>query len=201
MIVDATLTGGFSDAVFQSQAIFRRVLDAFARPGTVVTIPAAVTAPAPLAMTTAALLASLADEATPVMIDGGDGTGAAAAWVQFHTGAPLATRPDLAAFAVITDGRALPDLAAFAAGTQDYPDRSTTVIVQVASVTDGAPIAICGPGIDGIAMLRAAPLPVGLRAAMDRNRAMFPRGLDFVLAAAEAIVAIPRSTRLAGGGA
>ena len=129
MIAPEVLTGGFADPVFQSQAVFRKILDAFARPGRVMAIPPLVAAPAPLLVPTAAFLCAFADEATPVHFEAGVATSAAAAWVQFHTGAPLAESPDLAHFAVLTKPHDLPDLERFALGTQDYPDRSTTVVL------------------------------------------------------------------------
>jgi alpha-D-ribose 1-methylphosphonate 5-triphosphate synthase subunit PhnH len=195
MIAPEILTGGFAAPVFGSQAVFRNVLDAFARPGKVVAIPAIVTVPAPLFTPTAAFLCTFADEATPVHFEAGV-TESAAAWVQFHTGAPLAERPDLAHFAVVTDPQALPDLEAFALGTQDYPDRSTTIVVQVESLATGECFRLEGPGIDGSTEARAAPMPGSLLAALKRNRALFPRGVDLVLASPEAILALPRSTRV-----
>jgi alpha-D-ribose 1-methylphosphonate 5-triphosphate synthase subunit PhnH len=196
MIAAEVLTGGFADPVFESQAVFRKVLDAFARPGKVVEIPAVVTVPAPLFAPTAAFLSTFADEATPVHFEAEVAAGAAAAWVQFHTGAPLAERPDLAHFAVVTNPEDLPDFAHFALGTQDYPDRSTTIVVQVESLAGGEGIRLEGPGIDGAAEAGIAPMPRDLLSALKRNRALFPRGVDLVLASPAAILALPRSTRV-----
>ena len=196
MIAPEVLTGGFADPVFDSQAMFRKVLDAFARPGKVVAIPATVTVPAPLFAPTAAFLCTFADEATPVQFEMDVATGAAAAWVQFHTGAPLAERAHLAHFAVVTHPEDLPDFAEFALGTQDYPDRSTTVVVQVESLADGEGFRLEGPGIDGAAEASIAPMPHDLLPALARNRALFPRGVDLLLAAPAAILALPRSTRI-----
>jgi alpha-D-ribose 1-methylphosphonate 5-triphosphate synthase subunit PhnH len=196
MIAPGILTGGFADPVFGSQAMFRRVLDAFARPGKVVDIPPFVTPPAPLFAPTAAFLCTFADEATPVHFEDGVAASTAAAWVRFHTGAPLAGRPEQAAFAVVTDPRALPDFERFALGTQDYPDRSTTIVVQIESLTEGERFRLEGPGIDGATEASVTPLPRDLLAALARNRMLFPRGVDLLLAAPEAILALPRSTRV-----
>jgi alpha-D-ribose 1-methylphosphonate 5-triphosphate synthase subunit PhnH len=53
-----------------------------------------------------------------------------------------------------------------------------------------------GPGIDGVAILRAS---IDLPDLLDRlslNAKLFPRGIDLVLVADDAVVAIPRTTRL-----
>jgi alpha-D-ribose 1-methylphosphonate 5-triphosphate synthase subunit PhnH len=195
MIAPEILTGGFRDPVFQSQAVFRKVLDAFARPGKVVELPPLVTAPAPLLPPAAAFLCAFADEATPVHFEESVAASAAAAWVQFHTGAPLAERSDLAHFALLTDPRDLPDFDRFALGSQDYPDRSTTIVLQLESLSEGEGFRLEGPGIDGVTEAHIAPLPRGLLPALARNRMLFPRGVDLVLASPEAILALPRSTR------
>jgi alpha-D-ribose 1-methylphosphonate 5-triphosphate synthase subunit PhnH len=196
MIAAEILTGGFADPVFGSQAVFRKVLDAFARPGRVVAIPPLVVPPAPLFAPTAAFLCAFADEATPVHVEDGLAASTAAAWIRFHTGAPLAAGPGEAHFAVVTDARALPDLESFALGTQDYPDRSTTIAVQVDSLDEGEGLRLEGPGIDGVAEARIAPMPRELLAQLLRNRALFPRGVDLLLASPEKILALPRSTRV-----
>src|SRR5690606_22128913 len=159
MIDSGIVTGGFVDPVFQSQAIFREVLDAFSRPGTIVRLPAAVGAPAPLYLSSAALLATLADEDTSVYLDRAeDRSGPAAAWIAFHTGAPVAHEPGASALAVVTSLGAMPSFDAFALGSQEYPDRSTTIVLQIDDLTGGPTLAIEGPGIRG----RVEIGPVGL---------------------------------------
>jgi alpha-D-ribose 1-methylphosphonate 5-triphosphate synthase subunit PhnH len=81
-------------------------------------------------------------------------------------------------------------------GTGEYPDRSTTIILQVASLTEGPAYELRGPGIDGATILRAA---IGVPDLLDRlalNASLFPRGIDLVLVSGESIVALPRATRL-----
>jgi alpha-D-ribose 1-methylphosphonate 5-triphosphate synthase subunit PhnH len=196
MIAAEVLTGGFTDPVFQSQAVFRTVLDAFARPGTIVTLPDAVSAPAPLYASTAAFLCTFADEGTPIHFDDEAAAGAAAAWVTFHTGAPAADRPGAAQFAVVTSPGRLPPLESFAQGSQEYPDRSTTVLLQIEDFAGRAGLRLSGPGVDGIAEAGPRPLPPDFPARLQRNRSLFPRGVDLVLASPAAILALPRSVRV-----
>src|SRR5262249_47049874 len=53
-------------------------------------------------------------------------------------GAPLVQSRDAAAFALIADAVGLRSLADFAQGTQEYPDRSTTLILQVGGLSSDA---------------------------------------------------------------
>lgn len=199
MIPSESLTGGFTDPVFQAQAVFRRILDAFSRPGSIVDIAEVVAPPAPLAPSAAAFLCILADEGTPVFLDSvlaGTGSGSVASWIRFHTGAPLVAKFDEAAFAVIGDPGAAPPLSAFSQGSAEYPDRSATVLLQVAGLSGGTPLRLEGPGIRGGREIAPHPLPDDFVAAMQGNRARYPRGVDVVLAAPRQLVALPRSVRI-----
>ncbi len=73
--------------MLDSQACFRAVLDAMARPGTVHTPGTPAEPPAPLHRATAAALLTLVDVDTPLWLD--DEAAAAADWIAFHCGAPL----------------------------------------------------------------------------------------------------------------
>ena len=60
---------GFADAVREAQAVFRTVMMALARPGTIGRIEARLTPPAPLTPELAAVALTLADHETPVWLD------------------------------------------------------------------------------------------------------------------------------------
>ena len=94
----------------------------------------------------------------------------------------------------------MPALDRFAFGSNEYPDRSTTLILQVESLTQGPALELRGPGIDGTAILQAAIQPHDLFERLAVNVALFPRGIDVVLVHDDAIVAIPRTTRLVARG-
>jgi len=121
-------------------------------------------------------------------------------WLKFHTGAPVVQDCSIASFALIGDGAALPSLDRFALGTSEYPDRSTTVIIQVDSLASGRSFELHGPGIDGVATLQASIKPFDLFERLRINEALFPRGIDVVLVADDAVVAIPRTTRVVSKG-
>lgn len=189
--------GGFADRVFDAQAIFRALMDAFAEPGTVADLGARVSAPAPLVPAAAAVLAALADGDTPVwMADPRRDGEAAARWLRFHTGAPITDDPRAAAFALLPEGDDPADWTRFSRGTPDYPDRSATLLLPVRAFAGGAPLVLAGPGIAGERAVAPDGLPAGFVAARTADRAGFPLGLDLVLVCDTAALALPRSTRV-----
>jgi alpha-D-ribose 1-methylphosphonate 5-triphosphate synthase subunit PhnH len=196
MIPTQNIGRGFSDKVLSAQGAFRSLLDAMARPGLAPEIKVDCEAPAGLGPATAALALTLFDHDTPVWRDEALNGEAVARWLRFHTAAPLTGDPAQAAFALIGDPARLADFSRFAVGTSDYPDRSTTLILQVASLTSGAPLLLRGPGIEGEAKLAPGPLPPGFVAMCEANRALFPRGVDLVFCAGDSIAALPRTTRV-----
>jgi alpha-D-ribose 1-methylphosphonate 5-triphosphate synthase subunit PhnH len=201
MTTVAELPAGFADKVLSAQSTFRSVMDAMARPGTVQRIVAAAGGPAAMMRGTAAIALTLFDHDTPVWLDPAmAATSEVTKWLKFHTGAPVVTDSSICSFALIDDGGELPELDRFSFGTDEYPDRSATLILQVESLTEGPAFDLSGPGIDGTTVLQATTKPPALFERLAINATLFPRGIDVVLVADDAIVAIPRTTRLAAKG-
>ncbi|MBI1204104.1 MAG: phosphonate C-P lyase system protein PhnH [Rhodopseudomonas sp.] len=184
------------DAAFASQAAFRAVMNCMARPGTIATLKG-IAAPAPFTPATAALVKSLADYDSPIWLDASFSAAPETAdWIRFHTGAPLTADPAKAAFALIADPQAMPALTQFAQGSEEYPDRSTTLIIQVTSFS-GPAFELTGPGIKTSRVIAIQSLPANFIDLMADNRELFPRGVDLILTAGTAIAALPRSLRIA----
>ncbi|MBB4361763.1 alpha-D-ribose 1-methylphosphonate 5-triphosphate synthase subunit PhnH [Bradyrhizobium sp. CIR18] len=201
MTTIAELPPGFADKVLSAQSTFRSVMDAMARPGSVQRIVPGAGAPDRMMRGTAAIALTLFDHDTPLWLDARLAESPnVVKWLKFHTGAPVVQDSSIASFALISDGGALPPLERFALGTSEYPDRSTTVILQVDSLDSGRSFELRGPGIDGTAMLNASIKPFDLFERMHINEALFPRGIDVVLVADDAVVAIPRTTRIVSKG-
>jgi alpha-D-ribose 1-methylphosphonate 5-triphosphate synthase subunit PhnH len=188
---------GFANPVSSSQAAFRCVMNALARPGSIQTITDVVSAP--LLMPAAAAVAlTLFDHDTPIWLDRRfDAESDIASWLRFQTGVPLTGDASLAVFALIRCGSVLPDFGSFALGTPEYPDRSTTLVVQVDTLTEGPELILSGPGIRGTSSLRAGALPSDFVQRIQANRALFPRGVDLLLVCGNELVALPRSTHVA----
>src|SRR5690606_9844332 len=100
------MSPGFADPVFDSQRMFRRLLEAMNYPGRIVDAGLHASAPAPLASAAAAVCLSLADYETPVWLD------AAAQpvrdWLRFHCGCPIVADPGQARFGIVADAAAIP---------------------------------------------------------------------------------------------
>jgi alpha-D-ribose 1-methylphosphonate 5-triphosphate synthase subunit PhnH len=201
MTTVAELPAGFADKVLSAQSTFRSVMDAMARPGAVQRIKAGSGTPAGMMRGSAAIALTLFDHDTPIWLDAAmSATPDVARWLKFHTSAPVIADSSVASFALIGDAQRLPMLERFAFGSNEYPDRSTTLILQVESLTQGTAFELKGPGIDGTALLRAMIRPRDLFERLAINEALFPRGIDVVLVHDDAIVAIPRTTRLIASG-
>jgi alpha-D-ribose 1-methylphosphonate 5-triphosphate synthase subunit PhnH len=142
----AQLVPGFADPVHDAQTTFRAILDAVAHPGRVVAVPIVLVAapPGPLAVAAAAVALTLCDLDTPLWLD--PALVPAASYLAFHCGAPAAKGPAEARFAFFAEPATLPPLHAFALGTDEFPDRSTTLIIEVGGL--GACLSNVGLCID-----------------------------------------------------
>ena len=193
---------GFSDPVHHSQRTFRAVLEAMSRPGRVLALPALPPAPAPLPPAVAALLLTLADMDTPLWLDPLVDGPTVRAWLRFHCGCPLATRPEHATFGVLsTVGvRELPPLHAFSRGSPEYPDRSATLIIEVDALIQGQGLRLTGPGVnpdEEPARLDISGMdPLLVRTLSDENRCLFPLGLDLMLTDGHGVACLPRTVRV-----
>jgi alpha-D-ribose 1-methylphosphonate 5-triphosphate synthase subunit PhnH len=184
---------GFGDPVFDSQRVFRAVLDAMARPGRLARVDVALAPPAPLDPATAAVVLALADYDAPVWLDEAAGTDAVAGFLRFHCGCPLAAEPAQAAFALCVEA---PSLARFNPGSDEFPEGSTTVVIQVADLAANGPLTLRGPGIERAHRIAVAGLPDDFWAERDAANASFPRGVDVILACGRHVVGLPRTTRV-----
>ena len=191
------LAHGFAQPVFEGQQVFRAVMDALARPGTIVSLDSALVPPAPLTAELSAVALTLADADAPLWLDAAlAASPAVSAYLRFHTGAPIVTEPAEAAFALVSNPAECPALSRFGLGSPEYPDLSTTLILAVAELSDGPGLALAGPGIPDQASLGVTPLPPGFTEQARANQRLFPRGIDLLFVAPGRIAGLPRSTRL-----
>jgi alpha-D-ribose 1-methylphosphonate 5-triphosphate synthase subunit PhnH len=194
MTTDTLIGPGFSDPVFQSQGAFRALLAALAEPGTQQVVAGGVMPPDGLHAATVTALLTLADYETPIWLPPALRNGPAGAWLRFHCGAALVPDPGKAAFAVIDGLSQEPALAAFDAGSDQFPDRSTTIIVQCAALDGGETVTLTGPGIAGSRVIAPAGLRAGFWTEVAANNACYPLGIDLLLSHGDAVLGLPRST-------
>jgi alpha-D-ribose 1-methylphosphonate 5-triphosphate synthase subunit PhnH len=193
----ARLEPGFADPVHDAQACFRAVLAAMAHPGQIVPLPVspAGSPPMPLRAAAASIALTLCDGDTPVWLDAVSAE--AAAYLAFHCGAPLGNAPDEARFALVTDAAALPPLDLFALGSDEYPERSATLVIQVCDLANGSGMALRGPGIQEEIRLHVGGLPPRFWVERMALAELFPRGLEILFVGDDKLAALPRSTRIA----
>ncbi|MGH6860001.1 MAG: phosphonate C-P lyase system protein PhnH [Phyllobacterium sp.] len=193
----AVFEGGLRDAVLDAQQVFRAVMDAMANPGGVMPVADVATAPAPLLPVMAAIAATLFDHDATVWCDRPiAGSEAAMGWLKFHTGLEIAADPAAAQFALVHDIEAMPSFDSFAKGTSDYPDRSTTLILQVEGFDGPERLTLEGPGIKDSRFFAPSRLPKMFHQQWAANRRAFPRGIDLIFAGRGALAALPRTTRI-----
>jgi alpha-D-ribose 1-methylphosphonate 5-triphosphate synthase subunit PhnH len=188
-----TLAPGLADGVHDSQQAFRAVLDALARPGQVRHIGLALPGVA-LGGALARLLLSLCDDETPVWWQCADA--GLQQWLRFHTGAPWAVQPQAASFAVFTDSGQGLTLSDFVAGTAQSPEFSTTLLVELPSLSDGPALVWHGPGIADVQHVRLQGLPDDFWTQWQANHATFPQGVDLVFTCGAHALGLPRTTRV-----
>jgi alpha-D-ribose 1-methylphosphonate 5-triphosphate synthase subunit PhnH len=187
--MSSELSPGFADPVANAQSCFRAVLDAMARPGRVHGVRG-VSAPPPLCDAAAAVLLTLADHETPLWLD--PAASSARPWIVFHTGAPVVPQAQ-ATFAMalsLPDPHDLPD------GTDETPETSATVILQVASLAIGRRFLLQGPGLRDPKFLPIDGMPADFVTIWQRNHALYPRGIDLILCAGDQLAALPRSVTI-----
>jgi alpha-D-ribose 1-methylphosphonate 5-triphosphate synthase subunit PhnH len=176
------------------QTAFRAVLDGFARPGTLV--PTQDDGADAVLMFLSAVLDESVSVADPLGLLGAD--------TRRLLLAPT-TPADQARF-VLLDGRQRPDVAwQPALGTLESPELGATLVLTVDALSDAAvthtdsvlDLRLEGPGIPGTRLVSVTGLDPGWLAQRAAWVGAFPLGVDLVLAAPHALVALPRTTRIA----
>ncbi|MDE4141142.1 MULTISPECIES: phosphonate C-P lyase system protein PhnH [Rhodobacterales] len=187
MTDNTVYAGGFANPSVASAHGFRAAMNAMARPGAVQGITGAIP-PEGISHAAGSLLLTLCDPETSVFLAPDVDSEALRGWLTFHTGAPIVSA-EQADFALGGWGALMP-LDRFPIGTAEYPDRSTTLIVEVAGF-DATNATLSGPGIKDTAQM-ALPDPV----ACAGNAMLYPLGVDFFFTSGSQVAALPRSTQI-----
>jgi alpha-D-ribose 1-methylphosphonate 5-triphosphate synthase subunit PhnH len=186
---------GFSDPVLDSQDAFRGCLTALATPGTIVRLGGG-TEPIPgVDAAAGTLLMALLDQDTRLWLSPGIHAERVAMNLKFHTGCLMAAAPSEADFALVASADDLPVLDTFSAGTEEYPERSAIIVLQVPELR-GDGWRLTGPGILDEARLSVPALGKAFLAQWERNHRRFPRGVDLYLTCGESLCGLPRTTRI-----
>ncbi|MBX3503184.1 MAG: phosphonate C-P lyase system protein PhnH [Alphaproteobacteria bacterium] len=190
------MSPGFAEPVLDAQAAFRATLEAMSRPGRIEELTMRMDPPAGLDPATVAACLTLLDIDTPVWLAPHAAADRAAAWIAFHTGAPLVASAGDAAFVVVLDAGSLSALDDFDWGTDEEPQRGATLIVQVPVLASEGGWRLSGPGIATRAALHVGGLPEAFAAQRRAMNGAFPRGVDILFTSGARLAALPRTTIL-----
>jgi alpha-D-ribose 1-methylphosphonate 5-triphosphate synthase subunit PhnH len=201
----ASISAGFSDEARGSQSVFRAALEALSHPGRLISVMHDAPTPQHGHAASAAVLLALLDAECTLWLSPTLAASNAAAWLRFHTGCTLVDEMAKAQFAWVANPDELPPLGALAQGSDIYPDQSATCVIDMPHLSSALNAedgwTWSGPGINGLAHVRVDGLPQGFTSAFAKawqsNHAAFPCGVDLILASAQHIVGLPRTTRLA----
>ncbi|NMK49113.1 phosphonate C-P lyase system protein PhnH [Achromobacter sp. Bel] len=189
------LLPGFADPVNDAQTTFRTALQALAHPGRVLPVVAESGVPAGLSPAMTAMLLTLVDVDTPLWLPRTVGADVLA-FLRFHCACPIVPSPALARFAAVPAGCDAPALSACHQGDPAYPDLSTTLLLDVASLSEGEAVTLSGPGIQTRQALSVDGLPDGFWREWRLNHQRFPLGVDVFLTQGRRMCGLPRTTRV-----
>jgi alpha-D-ribose 1-methylphosphonate 5-triphosphate synthase subunit PhnH len=187
---------GLADPVLESQVVFRRALHALSRPGEIEEIECRAELPPGLHIAAGALLLVLLDQDTRLWLAPSMAAASVAAYFRFHTGCVVVEHEIDADVALIGTPQDLPRLAAFAIGSEEYPERSATIIVQVESLTSSGGWTLRGPGLAATSTLAPGGLDARFVREWTELQRLFPRGIDLFLASGNRLAGLPRTTRI-----
>jgi len=192
----STIGRGFDNLALDSQAVFRLALSAMSRPGDIQQLTAGIESPAGLHSASAAVLLALLDQDTRLWLSPAFAGSHVATYLRFHTGCVLVADAAEADFVLVARAGELPALNALSRGSEEYPERSATVVLQVEGLSNSGGWHLSGPGIEGVKLLRIEGLDEGFVAQWREAQAEFPRGVDLFAASASSLAALSRSTRV-----
>lgn len=180
---------GFQDAVHEAQASFRTLLEALAHPGRACSMTLSITPLGKMSPACAAACLTLLDLETQVWLQP---ELEIESWLRFHTGCQFTQDLRQANFAVIWNVARLPDLQDFNPGVAEYPEASTTLLIQVEDLVNGEAVVLQGPGILGEKTV-APQLPAKFWQQWINNHHAYPLGVDVFLFDQTHVMGLPRS--------
>lgn len=175
---------------------FRAILDAFAKPGQQVTVPQVADKPAALQSASVVLALDLCDYQSPVWLSPRINHHDVRSFLRFHTGAPIVANPLEAHFAFADCEEFAQHFRTFNKGSDEYPDRSVTLVLQATSFEAPQRVRLEGPGIKSHAELAVAGFGPREWDLLSDDLILFPLGVDVAFVSETKLIGLPRSTRI-----
>jgi len=195
------MSAGFENIERDSQRIFRTVMDSFSRPGLRFDMSALVQAsPGETASVAGTLLLALMESASSLCVSKSLHITQWPSFLKFHTGCVLTQDSSQAQFIWIQQMQDLPSLMNCALGSPEFPDQSSTLIIDVEAIhspsTQGAGQVWSGPGIKEPMVIDIMGLPKAFWLERQNLQNLYPCGIDVIFCTPSQIVSLPRSTHI-----
>lgn len=184
---------GFNDAVHDAQQTFRALLDALARPG-IPQMAVSLTSSEGLNPGCAAACLTLLDLETTVWLQP-EIPETARSWLLLHTGCRFTLQPQASDFALISNMLTMPNLDEFNWGTLEYPESSTSLLVQLPTLQGAHSVTLHGPGIPENMTIQT-PLNPNFWQQWQEMTTDYPLGMDCWCFAGQQVLGLPRTARM-----
>lgn len=199
------LVAGLANPTRDCQNIFRQALKAISEPGSIVNVVDEAEQLASLGLLSPAMFAlihTLTDQQTTLWLADSFSQGNIAKNLQFHAGVELIQNKSQVMFACAMANE-IEDISLFNAGTDESPEMSCSMLLQVAELDIGAnannhatTLQLTGPGIASFKKVSLTGLsPQIIKYLVERSHP-FPRGLDFYFVSQQQLLCIPRTTKV-----
>lgn len=187
---------GFHNPPVESSIAFRAILNAMSKPGSVQPILVDLAPVEGINKGTQLAALTLTDHESPVWLDNNLAKQSVIEFLRFHCSAPVSSDLSGIQFAFLSKWHGAASLPPFPLGTPTFPDRSTTLIIEVESFKKGEGVTLSGPGVKTTENFDAVGLGPDFWSWMQQNNARFPLGMDVILTTDKEIAALPRSVKI-----
>ena len=184
---------GYQDQTHSSQNMFRTMLKAISFPGSIFTVPENLETDNVIYSSTANIIFTLFDIDTKIFIDS-EKISKIQNFITFNTNANCIEKSNHCDFAIIQNKEF--NIENFNLGTDEYPDNSSTIIIEVEDLINGEELIIEGPGIEKTKSISPTNLPKNFQSQWQNNNFIFPRGVDLILTCKDDFFCLPRTSKV-----
>ncbi|UZE96243.1 phosphonate C-P lyase system protein PhnH [Alkalimarinus alittae] len=185
---------GFQNEVIDAQHCFRKIMKAMSEPGFLVTLEPLNTT-GNISSATFSVALTLIDQDISVWVSPQLSSREFIDNLRFYCGCRLTSSPLDADFVFIKLSE-WQDLESYKQGTEEYPDRFPTLIIESEGLQEKGDIELRGPGIKGLRSVGITGIHQQHIDLLKNNQQRFPMGYDFIFTHADQLMALPRSTQL-----
>lgn len=190
---------GFANPSIDAAFSFRALLSTMSRPGKLVPLTVAFQAIDNLNPVAKLVALTLVDQQSPIWLDEDLNSDQVQQFIKFNCAATISAAKNQAMFGFFSHCPSVKELEGFQIGTAEYPDRSTTIIIQVTHLSHedvADSVTLQGPGIKTTQVLYVKGLHDDFWQWFQTNQANFPLGNDIILAGPTCFAALSRSTKI-----